>query len=52
VPEQADRDRDVRTRLELDGYKSIVFHHASDWVAELARHPDVFLRAEPGTSQP
>jgi ATP-dependent helicase YprA (DUF1998 family) len=45
-PGKADEDRKIRERLVLDGYRWIAFHHAADWSAELARHPDVFRLAK------
>ncbi|MFM1816406.1 MAG: hypothetical protein RLZ98_3101 [Pseudomonadota bacterium] len=48
TPEQAEEDRAVRARLIDDGYRVIVFHHATtDWMALIRQTPGVF---GPGSS--
>lgn len=44
-PHQADDDRKVRARLTEDGYRVLVFHHATtDWLALVRQCPEIFGR--------
>jgi ATP-dependent helicase YprA (DUF1998 family) len=50
TPEQASEDATVRARLEADGYKPLVFHHAStDWLGVIRQHPNIFGVGTPVT---
>jgi len=43
TPQQAEDDRAVRARLGADGYRVLVFHHATtDWAALVRSEPAVF----------
>jgi hypothetical protein len=42
TPEQLRKDEEITRKLQDLGYVVIRFHHAADWNAVFARHPDIF----------